>query len=575
MEFKDILNKYLNIINYSSKELSLRTGISESAISRYRNGERTPKEDSEQLKSISSVIKDIINERDISKYKSIDIYKEFVLSIKRKDTFNYESFSHKFNSLIINLKININEMSKYIVFDPSHISRIRYGKTKPSDPISFCKKVSHYIFQKYSNQNKDIVLSALGVSSISDNYDLYQLVFDYLTSSNVLDSDNTVKIFLSKLDSFDLNDYINAIDFDNLEFPTTPFHNPKSKNYFGISEMKKGELEFFRATALSNSDDDIFMYYNMPMIDISSDIEFGKLWMFSVSMCLKKGLHLNIIHNLDRPINEIRMGLETWMPIYMTGQISSYYLNDSKKSINKQLTYVSGDCALSGECIKERRDEGKYYFTTNSKEVSYYKNKASILLNNAYPLLEVYTKDEQEAFNLFLEEDLNLVASRKRILNNLPIFTLSDELLDKILKRNKISSKGIKKIKEYKKYKEQSMITKINNDEFIDVMYKYTSEEEFLNQDFYLPLESIFFEKKIKYTYEEYLEHLKQTINYKHKNYKTVFISYKTFKNITIEIVKDSYVIVSKRTDPMIHFVVKHPKIVQAFEHFVPLVKEK
>ena len=70
------------------------------------------------------------------------------------------------------------------------------------------------------------------------------------------------------------------------------------------------------------------MCSDMPMEDMAEDISFGKKWMFGIAMCLKKGLHLNIIHNLDRPFNEMMLGLESWIPIYMTGSVSPYYLKN-------------------------------------------------------------------------------------------------------------------------------------------------------------------------------------------------------------------------------------------------------
>ena len=45
-------------------------------------------------------------------------------------------------------------------------------------------------------------------------------------------------------------------------------------------------------------------------------------------------------------------------------------------------------------------------------------------------------------------------------------------------------------------------------------------------------------------------------------------------KNITITILTDKYVIVSKNTDPTIHFVIRHPKLCKAIASFNPLVKE-
>ena len=97
--------------------------------------------------------------------------------------------------------------------------------------------------------------------------------------------------------------------------------------------MKKGELDFFKATVLSKSMEDVFMCSDMPMEDMAKDLDFGKKWMFAIAMSLKKELHLNIIHNLDRPFNEMMLGLESWIPIYMTSQISPYYLKEVKNSL--------------------------------------------------------------------------------------------------------------------------------------------------------------------------------------------------------------------------------------------------
>ena len=92
-----------------------------------------------------------------------------------------------------------------------------------------------------------------------------------------------------------------------------------------------------------------------------------------------------------------------------------------------------------------------------------------------------------------------------------------------------------------------------------------------------LSLENIFYNKKIKYTYDEYLEHFKSTINFsKHnKNYNIIFNKNRTFKNINITILKNNYVILSKNENPTIHFIIKHPKLISAIDTFDPVVIEK
>lgn len=571
MTFKDTFNKLLKELNCTSRKLSINSGISESVISRYRSGERTPKKDSTQINKLIDTLYNISNEQEL-KYTKEDIKNILLSTLQEGNSFDYETLSKNLNNLIITLNININDLSKYIVFDSSHISRIRYGKTKPSDPISFSNKIANYIVLKYNDSANIKRLSLLINNNITSNT-LFDQIFTYLTSNNNSNNneDNHINDFLNNLNNFDLNDYIKAIKFDQLKVPTIPFYKAKTKNYYELEEMKQAEIDFLKATVLSKSKEDIFMCSDMPMEDMAKDIEFGKKWMFGIAMCLKKGLHLNIIHNLDRPFNEMMLGLESWIPIYMTGQVSPYYFKESKNNIYGHLNYTSGNYALYGECIKGYHDKGKYYLTSNSKEIEYYKNKTNYLLKKATPLMEIYTEKDKDLYQTFLLNDSKIKSNRQRTLNTLPLFTINDKLLDKILKRNKISKENIIKIKKYKQDEENYVNNILKNNIITDTIYNY--ENEFTN-NLSLSLENIFYNQKIIYTYHEYLEHLKDTINYSNKNYHVIINNDQTFKNISINIVDNNYVIISKSINPTIHFVIRHPKLKSAIENFKPLVKE-
>lgn len=259
-------------------------------------------------------------------------------------------------------------MSKYIVFHASHISRIKNGKTKPSGPKEFSTKVANYIVYKYNSPiYKDLLLTVLDSTEDDINNDdkLFHKIYDYLVSNYHTKNKNYINDFLTNLDKFDLYDYIKTIKFDELKVPSLPFYIVKSKNYYDIEEMKKGELDFFKATVLSKSMEDVFMCSDMPM-------------------------------------------------------------------------------------------------------------------------------------------------------------------------------------------------------------------EEFLDDSIALSTENIFYDKKIKYTYEDFIKHFELTIQYSNinKNYKVITNSYKTFKNINITMVRKHHVILSKSANPIIHFVIKHPKLVDAIVNFNPLVIE-
>ena len=575
MNFKEVLNKYLKELNCSSKKLSNESGLSESVISRYRSGERTPVKNSEQLNKLTNALFNIAKDNNKNKYTFDKIESDFNSTLA-SDDFDYTTFSNNLNTLITSLNINTHEMSKYIVFDASHISRIRYGKAKPSNPVEFSNKICSYILNRYKNPddiNNLMMIIGCKKSDLS-NEKIYSTLFNWLTSE-IVPVKNQISDFLHHLDSFNLDDYIKVIKFDELKVPSIPFYKAKTKHYYGIEEMKQGELNFFKGTILSKSKEDIFMCSDMPMEDMAKDIDFGKKWMFAIAMCLKKGHHLNIIHNLDRPFNEMMLGLESWIPIYMTGQISPYYLSNLKNNIYNHLNYVSAAAALSGECINGFHNKGMYYLTTNKNEIEYYKEKSDLLLKKAKPLMEIYRESNIKEYHLFLKKDENIECDRTRYISSLPLFTISDELLIKILKRNKLTKEEIDKIIKYKNNEFKYMNSILKKNKVFDYIY-VIKEDEFINDTPSLSLNNLFIDKTINYTYKEYIEHLKLTNEYakNNKNYNVLTEEDKTFKNITITILKNNHVIISKNSNPTIHFVIRHPKLVAAIESFNPLVKE-
>ena len=568
MKFSNLLNKYLEEFKCSSKELSELTNISPSVISRYRSGQRNPEVDSIQVEKIINALFELSD----NKYKKEDI-KNSITNSLRKDNFNYESFSKNLNDLINLLKINLKDMSKYTLYDSSHISRIRYGKTKPSEPIEFSKKTINYVINKY-NSEEDIKK----ISNLLDNQNLninnlYEQLLTFLTNSKKK-SDDKIEKFLTNLDNFNLNDYIKAIKFDELKIPNIPFYITKTKSYYGIEEMKKGELDFFKGTVLTKNNN-VFMCSDMPMEDMAKDIEFGKKWMFGIACMLKKGIHLDIIHNLDRPFNEMMLGLESWIPIYMTGQITPYYFKDIKTNIYQNLTYTSQTLALAGESINGYHNKGKYYLTNNKKEVEYYQEKAKNLLKKASPLMEIYKEENNDSYHHFLNNYYEIYEPRTRFLSSLPLFTISNTLLTSILKRNNISKSDINKILDYKNNLTLNYNKILNISSLCDNIPNLT-KKEFENGKPSLLLSDIFYNKKITYTYEEYMSHLKETEDFskKHSNYKLNKLSFLTFKNITVTILGKKLVIISKEENPTIHFIIRHPKLINAISNFNPLVNE-
>ena len=102
----------------------------------------------------------------------------------------------------------------------------------------------------------------------------------------------------------------------------------------------------------------------------------------------------------------------------------------------------------------------------------------------------------------------------------------------------------------------------------------FSSADEFEKYPMTLSLSGIFYEKDIFYTYEDYLKHcnLIKTYADNHPNYTIEFSEAHTFRNIQIIIHEGKWAMISKGKAPAIHFVIRHPKLCSAIEHFIPPV---
>lgn len=575
MSFSEKLNNYIKQFECSSGDLVSASGLSSAVISRYRNGERTPNAKSKHFESLVDGLYSVSQIANI-KISREEIFNGLAGTLNDIDI-DLEQLSKNFSSLVSALNINIADLSRFINYDASFISKIRTGSRTPSKPKNFIEGVCNDVVSKYQSDDERRAIAMLvdcDVKEFNDKSTYYSCLEKWL-STNAAPAHNYINEFLSNLDSFSLDEYIKAIHFDEMKVPFVPFYKASSKVYYGLEEMKKGELDFFKASVLSRANESVFMCSDMPMQDMANDVEFGKKWMFAIAMMLKKGMHLNIIHNLDRPFNEMMLGLESWIPIYMTGQVSPYFFKNSTSSIYSHLNYVSENVALTGECINGYHDKGKYMLTTNKAEIAYYKAKSECLLNKATPLMEIYRSENKNLFNSFIVSSESVKGNRRRFLASLPAHTLSDKLLSKILKRNKVSDEEAEFIKASIKDQRKAIDTVVKDNCFVDEIYEL-SKKDFKEGAPSLFLADCFFDKQIYYTYDEYLEHLRLTKEYEksNENYKLVFNSHRTFKNIQVLICEKNWVMISKAISPSVHFVIHHPKLCDAIENFIPPIVE-
>lgn len=575
MDFKKLLDDYMKQLDCTAKDLAENSGLSAATISRYRSGERIPEDGSENFDRLINGIVSIAENKKIPNITVQSVSEAFSPYVR--NNVDIAHLQKNFHTLLTVVPINISDLARFLNYDPSYISRIRNGQRQPANPTEFARKISIFVTKHFQTVEQKAVISSLincPMEELSNYTDFQDRMTNWLLAGSGAVKDS-MTVFLEKLDEFNLNEYIHSIHFNELKIPSVPFQIPISRTYWGISEMMESELDFLKATVLSKSTAPVIMYSDMPIKEMAKDPEFPKKWMFGMALMLKKGLHLYQIHNLDRSFDEMMLGLESWIPMYMTGLISPYYLKNTQNNTFLHLLKVSGSAALSGEAITGYHENGKYYLTKSRREVEYYQRRANELLKNADSLMDIYRSEREAELNTFLISDTRKSGKRRGIRSTLPLYTISEELLERILIRHGMDNSQKQRIKKHVKMQKERIISILASETLEDEVPALTPEE-FSKNPPVLDLSGIFCETNLPYSEEEYMMHMSDTKAFarKNPNYILKISTTHAFHNLQILVHEGQWAIISKSKAPAIHFIIHHPKLRNAIENFIPPIVE-
>ena len=566
MDFSERLKRYIDQVGCSAKELSGASGVSAAAISRYRTGERQPDGESEQVRLIAQGLVKLSD----GKLDEAEVTADLVEAASGIAV-SYDSFLANLNLLVGACGVRNNALSQALNFDASHISRILAGQRRPANLRTFISGVAAFFAPMVVEaQTRPAVVDAVGEdwAAIADEHKRAQAIASWLSTHEPAPAAD-IGGFLEKLDSFDLDDFMQAIHFDQLKVPTAPAQLPTTKTYTGLSQMMQAELDYLRATVMSRSRADVIMFSDMPMEEMAADKEFPRKWMFGMALLMKKGLRLHVIHNTARPLPEMMLGLESWIPLYMTGLVMPYYYPKILNSVFCHFLKVSGTAALWGEAIAGYQAEGRYIMTKNRDEVRYYRRRAERMLEHARPLMRVFPEGKQMEFARFERKDSSLPGPRRVIMSTLPIGTIPQDLLDNMVGRSGLSQTMRERVMNYAGERTRLFETMLAAGSIL-LEVPDAGRQEFAEHPASLELPVRDDMVPIAYTYDEYQQHLAALRAQAEQDSALTLVTNgrPAFRNITIMIRSGANAVVSKAKAPAIHFVIEQPDLVAAFESF-------
>ena len=566
MEFRNYLKEDIDRIGCTLSELSRASGLSNAVISRYRSGERVPRQNSEMLEMLCSGLDQLdtltggspVPGDRLHRYRSLLSEEPSLLAVH-------------FDQLLRTLQISMKDISYVLNYDASYLSRIRSGKRTPADPAAFAEHVARALNDTLRPADKALISAMLG---ISDPDQFNDCLAAWLIEKEPSDITH-IERFLNQIENFDLDQFIRSIQFDS---PAAGNALPpgETKYYYGMLEHRSSELDFFTTVLASGCPGIISMCTDFPMLDLADDISFVKQWVSLIADVLKAGNEIHIIHDVNRPFSEMAMGLESWIPLYMTGKIVPFYLNTPESPVYRHLIYSSDQCLLTAEGIGSTSEDSCAILSSDPTRIRYGQQRIRNLFARSSPLMKVFRPDQLETCREFWKHENEAPGNRYIKSSVPPIFTLSGDLLRQMLVNENIDQKHIFQA-EAVRMLHLSDVNQILRNNSITLDMPLLSREEFdrYTPEFVISLPDA--EIAVHYTWETYQKHLRLTKEFSLTNPSFVFTEEpdSAFRNLFIYVRDNKMAVVVKLKTEQITFTISHPKMIQALRHFTTPVFEK
>ena len=337
------------------------------------------------------------------------------------------SFANRLNDVMNLAELSNVRLARLANVDASVISRYRRGQRSPGSNSYILESICRTLFSRIVSQGRlDNLCELTGLSkTMLSNDDIAADIFRSWLSDSGTDDTVIIESFLEGIDSF-VPDYP-AVGKAMMELVGSDILSDDSAIYVGADGLRKAAARFM-ATAISKGAGELWLYIERSF-DWLSDEDFAKRWSALLGECVSAGVHIKIIHNIDRNLEEMVFSVKNWLPFYVSGMIESYYSTKSAGERFTHLLFLAPGVACLSSCNAAGWDQGaRYSFYTGSDNLAYFQEQYERLLSDCRTLIRLERGKQ-------VSTQLNDTGGIYAVRNTFNLGSMPEELLNRILRR--------------------------------------------------------------------------------------------------------------------------------------------
>ena len=575
--FSEKLNKILTLLDVTSGDFARFAGCDKSYISRMTSGARVPKKGgagawrivdgiyaSADEKGKTAGICQLISCEDQNSADGIKsqimawLYGGEEVTDKKskapKDKVPYRVFGEKLNAVMELAEISNIRLGNLVNIDTSYISRFRNGLRSPKSNPRTMDAICTALLRRLGEQNRIKQLAALmkaDPDALTDEEEAFSLFHDWLYDTEKTDSSSVIEKLLETIDTFSIDAKTPLPSFEEVAATV----KCEDTVYFGSTGLQNAVIRFLGGV-ISGGGKELYLYSDQNM-NWLTDPAFRLKWAALMLCCVQKGIKIHVIHNVDRDVSEMIEAIISWLPLYMSGMIRSYYCKKQKNSRFSNTVFLCpGVACIKGSNVIGTEDQnGEYRYDTDPKILEIHQAAFRGLLSDAKQLVRIYGNLESEGV-------IHTGYSGMTVLGTaLSFATMPKETLVSILER--CGADETVKNRAFSVWESRKRFLNVTlNESFVHECIPVADEESLFSNKVSADIPGI----TVTYTPKEYAEHIRNIMALSEDNpqYRFYALPDAPFDNTQI-VLSDDLVTVSRLNAPQVTFLISHPAMYEAF----------
>lgn len=301
------------------------------------------------------------------------------------------AFGSKLSAVMDMLELSNTRLARAVNVDPSLISRFRNGLHSPGETRPSREGLAAFLLERIRQQNLVEELASLrritpghlaGVEGLS-------LFSDWLYENAPEQGATAIDQLLESLDSFSVQ------PVDLAASPPLPAPEDTPAVYWNEAGLRQAVLRFLSDAARLGGE--LWLYSDESMDWLTDDVQFKARWAFLMLSCLKAGVKIRVLCNIDGGVGEMVAAIRSWLPLYMSGLIEPYACRKPKDPrFSRTMFLHRGHAGILGAHAAASTGPRWYDYITGPEKLASLECAYQGLVSISESLLTIYTGDMGE-----------------------------------------------------------------------------------------------------------------------------------------------------------------------------------